>query len=189
MQRNRRNHRNRTMSSVGIVLLATAVATVVSCASPAPAAPPTTASPTSTGGTSNITELVNWSLPPLYGTIDLASGFRPDPFRVEVTAGGSRNLQSVGRMGYVAEAPDFDLNYSGGQYNLYIFVESQGADTVLLVCDPSGRYFYSDDRLGTRPAMHFSSPESGLYDIWVGTYGSQTTPATLAISEIRPSGW
>ncbi|HKK48666.1 MAG TPA: hypothetical protein VJ932_06185, partial [Alkalispirochaeta sp.] len=174
MQRNRRTHRNRTISSVGIVLLAAAMAMVVSCASPAPTAPPTTASPTSTGGTSDITELVDWSLPPLYGTIDLASGFRPDPFLVEVTAGGNRNLRNVGRVGYVAEAPDFDLNYSSGPYNLYIFVDTQGADTVLIVCDPSGRYFYSDDQIGTRPGMHFSNPESGLYDIWVGTYGSQT---------------
>lgn len=177
--------KRRVGTMIAVVLIAGGV-TLSSCATPAPVS---TTSSGSSGGGADISELVNWRLPPLYGTIDLESGFMPDPYTVEVVAGGSRNLQQVGRVGHVAEAPDFDLNYIGGQYNLYIFVESQGADTVLLVCGPEGRYFYSDDRLGTRPAMVFQSPKSGLYDIWVGSYGSNTTPATLAISEIRPPGW
>jgi hypothetical protein len=185
--------RKRFIDIIAAVVVIVVGATLSSCATSAPAtsgsSPSGGSAGKSSGGGSDITDLVDWSLPPAFGTVDLESGFIPDPYLVGLTAGGRQNLERVGRTGYVAEAPDYDLNYVSGSFNLYIFVESQGADTVLLVCDPSGRYFYSDDRIGTRPGIVFQDPESGLYDIWVGTYNPSNTSATLAISEIRPTGW
>jgi hypothetical protein len=184
--------RKRSMGIVATAVLLALGSLLSSCATTGAAPTPAAsagASGKSTGGGTDIAELVDWRLPPSFGTIELESGFIPDPHLIELIAGGRQNLQAVGRTGYVAEAPDYDLNYTSGAFNLYIFVQSQGDDTVLLVCDPSGRYFYSDDRLGTRPGVHFEGPESGLYDIWVGTYNSSNTSATLAISEIRPTGW
>lgn len=128
----------------------------------------------------------NWQAVPTYGSVSLDAGFLPDPHRVSVTAGGSYDLSFVGESGYVAQAPDYDLYYSAGGHGLYIYVESQGGDTVLLVRDPGGDWYYSDDAAGTRPGLAFSNPRSGLYDIWVGTYGGGLVSATLAISEI---GW
>jgi hypothetical protein len=54
------------------------------------------------------------------------------------------------------------------------------------VNDPSGNWHFSDDEIGSRPGIRFNNPESGLYDIWIGTFGSSMTSAELAISEV---GW
>lgn len=127
----------------------------------------------------------DWSLDPSYGSLDLSSGFTNDPRTVELIAGGDIDLDSIGYYGYVAEAPDLDLYYSAGGFSLYIYVTQQDSDTVLLVNDPSGNWHFSDDAMGTRPGIEFSNPESGLYSIWVGTWGSGMVDATVAISEIN----
>lgn len=128
------------------------------------------------------------SLDPRYGTVRLEGGFLPDPHTVEVTAGGSIEVD-VGACsyGFVANAPDVDFYYtvSGGR-DLYIYVEGS-EDTTLLINQPDGSWVCDDDgHTGTNPLVVFPKAAGGLYDIWVGTYGDELSDATLYISERDP---
>lgn len=128
------------------------------------------------------------SLEPTYGDVNLSAGFTPDPHMVELRAGGSLevNVSSCG-YGYVANAPDVDLYYdASGGGNLYIYVESDD-DTTLLINRPDGTWLCDDDGYGSlNPLVQVPKAASGLYDIWVGTYGDDLTDARLYISEVDP---
>jgi len=129
----------------------------------------------------------NYSLNPTYGTLNLAAGFRPDPQVVSLQSGGSINAQTLSAScrGFIANAPDVRLNYSAGQYQLFISADS-AADTTLVVNGPDGSWYCDDDggNNGLNPLIHFPNPTSGQYDIWVGTYGNASLqPAQLYISE------
>lgn len=128
----------------------------------------------------------DWQARPSFGDINLNTGFLPDPHVVNVTAGGQYALAACGFnwAGTVARAPDYDLYYSAGNYNLTIYVTS-AYDTVLLINAPDGTWYYSDDDGGgLNPSITFRRPQSGLYDIWIGTYGNQRgLPAQLFITE------
>lgn len=125
---------------------------------------------------------------PNFGTLNLRAGFTPDPQTVAVRSGGSLNAESLSSncRGFISNAPDVRLNYSAGSYPLILSVNS-GADTTIVVNAPDGSW-YCDDDGGTRgmnPALRFNNPQSGRYEIWVGTYGnSSTQPATLHVSEV-----
>lgn len=126
----------------------------------------------------------NWQLQPTYGTVNLTWNFQPDPYRQGVVAGGSIDLSKLGYYGYVADAPDFDLRYTAGEYRMTIRVENTSADTLLLVNAPDGSWHFNDDTDGLDPAITFNPPQSGLYDIWVGTYDGSYADATLVITEL-----
>ena len=128
----------------------------------------------------------DWSADPSFGSVELSAGFESDPHTVSSLAGGESDLSSLGYYGFVAEAPDYDLYYQAGGDELYIYVRNQSEDTVLLVNDPTGSWHFSDDENGLMPGIRFANPESGLYDIWVGTVGIDLAEAELAISE---AGW
>ncbi len=129
------------------------------------------------------------SLEPTYGDVSLDAGFMPDPHTVSLRAGGSLEVD-VGSCtyGYVANAPDVDFYYDANDTaQLYIYVESDD-DTTLLINRPDGSWMCDDDgHEGLNPLVHLEKPSSGLYNIWVGTYGDDLTDATLHISEINPS--
>lgn len=126
----------------------------------------------------------DWSEPPTFGEADLEWGFSPDPYVVELTAGGNADLSGIGYYGYVMDAPDFDLYYEAGDYQLTIKVEAK-ADTILLVSDPDGNWLFNDDTNGLNPAIILGNPDSGLYDIWVGTvYSDEMPTARLIITEM-----
>ena len=57
---------------------------------------------------------------------------------------------------------------------------------TLLVNAPDGSWYCNDDSNGLNPMVSWSSPRSGQYDIWIGTYGSGSgmASATLTISEL-----
>ncbi len=137
-------------------------------------------------------ELPDTSLSATVATIDLVSGFVPDPHTATLTAGGgsieASNLSdSDGTCaGTVNSAPDFSLNYSGaGSYPLTFSVKSTG-DTTLLINDANGTWFCDDDSAGNlNPRVTFTTPADGRYDIWVGTF-STTEQATLEITENTP---
>lgn len=137
-------------------------------------------------------QALEWEATPTYGTVNLNSGFQPDPYVTALTAGGSRSASEAGPncSGFVSGTPDLDLNYQAGQYKLSIFVES-AADTTLVVYDAAGNWHCNDDFStagGTNPGIQWSNPPSGNYNIWVGTYASGNLPeATLKISEASPS--
>jgi len=127
--------------------------------------------------------------PPTYGSVTLNSGFTPDPYTVSLQSGGSidaGNRIGGSCRGYVANAPDFRVSYSAGSTFPLIFSVNSGADTTLVINGPDGNWYCDDDGgNGYNPSVRFSSPRSGQYDVWVGTYASSSLQAaTLYVSEV-----
>lgn len=124
-----------------------------------------------------------------YGSVRLSSGFAPDPHSVTLTAGGSLDASGLGSpcTGSIARAPDYELTYSAGSLPLYI-TSTSSTDTTLVVNGPDGRWYCNDDTNGNNPLVTFNNPQSGTYDIWVGTFSGGTASATLAISELYSAG-
>lgn len=133
---------------------------------------------------------INWQAPATYETVRLTSGFPNDPYNVNVTAGGPISSQAelgAACPGYVASAPDVDLYWTAGSGSLPLVISATSqVDTTLVVRTPSGEWLCEDDGgfEGFNPGMRIDNPMSGLYDIWVGTYGTQPAPAVLSISEL-----
>ncbi len=125
-----------------------------------------------------------------FGHFILEEGFTPDPFEQGVTAGGGYDLAACGfdTVGWVALAPDFDLTYqTSGNAPLTIRIDSD-VDTILLVNDPDGEWWFDDDGAGDGfgAEIVIDEPGSGLYNIWVGTYAQASgIPATLVITEVE----
>jgi hypothetical protein len=125
------------------------------------------------------------SLKPTYGSVTLNAGFPRDPHVVKLEAGGEIKTNKGGFAHYVARAPDFSLNYNAGNFALTIYTESK-ADTTLLINLPDGTWIADDDSGGNLNALlKFNKPQSGRYDIWVGTIGKGTAPAVLKITELK----
>jgi serine protease Do len=134
-------------------------------------------------------QLPDWRAQPRYATLNLRAGFEPDPREVPVEAGGDREATGIGPdcAGWIDfSKPDVDLNYTSGQYPLYISVVA-GTDTTLVVNDSAGNWVCNDDLDGVNPGIVVPNPASGNYNIWVGTFerGSPQR-ATLRISEVPP---
>lgn len=130
----------------------------------------------------------NISATPTYGDVHLSGGFLPDPHVVELIAGGGVDVaRGSCTYGRVANAPDVDFYYEGNdRRTLYIFAVSE-SDTMLLINTPNGTWTCDDDSYGDLdPILVIRNAPSGLYNIWVGTYGTDTAPARLFISEIDP---
>lgn len=106
------------------------------------------------------------------------------PNSYNVTAGGNQALSNCGfnHVGYVISSPDFEFQLNGleayGRLNIRV---TGSCDTVLLVNDANANWYYSDDADGLHPAIDLMNPRSGVYDIWVGTYGQGTCGATLTL--------
>lgn len=131
--------------------------------------------------------------PPFFGTITLETDFQPDPYSVEMEAGGVNAAFGLAQEcnGFIAEEPDYALEFTAGRYPLYISASSN-TDTVLVVVNPDGELFCSDDYDAGQhfnPAVAFDKPVSGEYLIWVGTFEAHDgyPSATLYISEIEPT--
>lgn len=130
----------------------------------------------------------NAELQPKYGSVELKTGYLPDPHEKAVLAGGTTRTRAGGVAAYIADTPSYKLNYQAGdKYALTIFVTSD-SDTTLLVRMPNGKFVANDDAGGKfklNPALHFENPVSGRYDIWVGTFsiGSRGARAKLCITE------
>jgi hypothetical protein len=132
----------------------------------------------------------NFSLEPYYGRVTLQGGFMPDPQSWEVTAGGATATEvsnSQCSYGNVSARPDLNVSYQGnGSRTLYIYAVSAD-DTMLLVNLPNSSWRCDDDGYGDfDPIVVIPNARSGLYNIWVGTYGDEMANATLYISEIDP---
>ena len=125
---------------------------------------------------------------PSFGRVSLSSGFTPDPYVRNLTAGGSIRAQDrfSDCRGYIANAPDFSVNYTAGSLPLIFTVDSD-ADTTLVINGPDARWYCDDDGAESplNPLVRFSNPQSGRYDVWVGTYSRGAgVPATLFVSEL-----
>jgi hypothetical protein len=112
---------------------------------------------------------------PLYGAVDLAANFSPDPHVVEIVAGGPDAAETLasGCVGYLnAARPDYGVTYSGaGPYSLSWFAEGD-EDSTLIVQDPNGRWYCNDDYAsasGHNPGLVLDNPVDGYYRVWVGT--------------------
>ena len=129
----------------------------------------------------------NFRAEPIYGHVNLGAGFTPDPWVLELTAGGA-TLASELRLppacrGHInPDAPHVSLNYTAGRHPLQIYVHST-ADTTLIVNDPAGNWRCDDDSILLNPALRFAPAQSGQYDIWVGSIRPGLVRATLHITE------
>ena len=130
----------------------------------------------------------NTALRANYGEITLESGFTPDPRIISLRAGGDIAARRAGSRcnGFITNAPDVRLHYEAGNLPLIISVDA-GSDTTLVVNGPNGEFYCDDDSgEGTNPSVRLNNPDSGRYEIWVGTYSSgNSQPARLHISELR----
>ena len=144
----------------------------------------------SPGGGSGTGTGLDYSLPPNYGEVTLASGFTPDPASVSITSGGPVNVATLGLggacSGYATSAPDFELSYTSGSFSLLRFYFESSGDTTLIINGPTGQWYCVDDSFGTlNPTIDFQNPSSGVYDIWVGSYASgELIPGVLYITEV-----
>jgi hypothetical protein len=131
----------------------------------------------------------NWAMTPNYGEAQLDSGAFPDPFVLDLDAGGYIDMQ--GRLeacpGFITERPDYRVVFEPGDDAApLIFSANSDADTTLVINGPDGRWYCDDDSgvRGGNPMLMFEAPRGGQYDIWVGLYGEAgTRPARLVISE------
>lgn len=127
-----------------------------------------------------------------FGTVNLTTGFTPDPQVFSGTSGGAmaaQNMNSACR-GWISPTPDHLLVLNSAFSFLRVFVESS-ADTTLVVQLPNGQMLCNDDAYGNNPAVEQSwSP--GTYKIWIGSYQQgQNSQYTLKLTELRsqvPSG-
>jgi S1-C subfamily serine protease len=122
-------------------------------------------------------EGLNYELDPVYGATDLSAGFEPDPFTVEIQAGGDvdANYLNLGWecTGFATSQPTFRINWTGAVSNLRVFfiTSDPNADTTMLINDPEGRWYCDDDSLNTpQPSVDIPEPVEGQYDVWVGSY-------------------
>jgi hypothetical protein len=125
---------------------------------------------------------------PLAGSVELWAGFEPDPYRVQVMAGGPVPAGEVFEqcVGYIPDSPHFELSYQAGTDFPLIISASSMADTTLLIAAPNGEVYCDDDsgNIGLNPSVMFQTPMTGIYYIYVGTFGGDIQPASLSISEL-----
>jgi len=138
--------------------------------------------------TAGIATAQDFNAAPNYGTVNLNAGFTPDPQVINLQSGGNIDASTLSSScrGFITNAPDVRLNYSAGGYPLILSAAS-GADTTLVVNAPDGTWYCDDDSgvNGMNPMVRFNRPQSGRYEIWVGTYGgARLENAQLHISEL-----
>lgn len=124
---------------------------------------------------------------PVHGTVSLSANFQPDPHAVQVTAGGNFDASELpveGCVGFIETQPDYRVMYEAGSYPL-VFGAVSESDTTLVINAPDGSWHCDDDSWDDGdPLVGFRKPQSGQYDIWVGSYDSSERPeAMLAVSE------
>ena len=97
-----------------------------------------------------------------YGDKELKAGFEPDPFIVNVKAGGPILTDKGDVKQYVAKEPDFRLIYTAGNFPLFIRAKSK-TDTTLLVNLPDGTWLANDDSPddGLNPLIKINNPKVG----------------------------
>ena len=130
----------------------------------------------------------NASATPNFGSARLSAGFSPDPHTVRVVAGGSIDAYDetplpTACVGKISSAPDYRVTYSAGAFPL-VFRTVASEDTTLVINGPDGEWSCDDDSYGDGDAqVVFRKPQSGVYDVWVGTFGDSPVTASLRITE------
>ena len=100
----------------------------------------------------------------------------------EVYLTGCSSVPGVGHVAYTADLTLDFSNYSG--YQLTFRVES-ACDTTLLINTPSTNWIFDDDGGdGVSPYVTINNAESGVYDVWVGSFDDDYCSSTLVIETI-----
>jgi hypothetical protein len=144
------------------------------------------------GDGGEFTGALDTELEPNYGSVELPAGFEPDPQTLVMEAGGDIDVSAYlgpDCPGFVTAQPDFEVNYTGsfgGLLRFFFVADTDGDDTVMVINDPAGEWWCSDDSFGTfNPTIEFATALEGVYDIWVGTYTSgELLPGTLYATEL-----
>lgn len=124
---------------------------------------------------------------PSHGTFAVNTNFQPDPATYHGNAGGPIDMATAVTdcNGYVAAVPDFRVNYTAGTFPLRFYVDTADTDTTLAINAPDGNWYCNDDTVGLHPVVDFASPQSGQYDIYIGTYAQGQEPrVALYLTEI-----
>lgn len=122
-----------------------------------------------------------------FGGTTLRAGFSPDPHTVNLTAGGGVDAARLGSgcLGMVAEEPDYIVTYQSGSLPLIFGVDAD-RDTTLVVADQNDSVWCDDDGgdAPLNPRVRINNPRSNEYRVWVGTYSSGNSTATLYVTEL-----
>ncbi len=97
-------------------------------------------------------------------------------------AGGSVQASRHGGdcRGYVSFAPSFRVALDDAQPTRFM---AQGErDLTLVVRGPTGQWWCNDDHDGLNPMVEITSPTPGVYSIYVGTYGTDRSPANALVT-------
>jgi hypothetical protein len=125
------------------------------------------------------TNLLDATLSPNAGQVDLVEGFSPDPYTVPVTAGGEQYMGDIAYRcrGYSTTEPTYRLEWNGDTQSLrFYFVAEEEEDSTLVISDPNGNWLCDDDSYGDQqPLVEIRSPVSGTYAIWAGVYDEGVT--------------
>jgi hypothetical protein len=156
---------------------------------PPPTEPPTD-SPTSEPSPSM--PLLDFSKTSNYGSVELESGFLPDPHTKDLKSGGSIDASYLGDdcSGFVTSAPDYEVKYRAGERDLlrFYFVgeDRHSSDTTLIVNDPAGNWYCNSDSYDDIfPTVDFTDPAGGTYDVWIGSVEDDLNwKGTLFITEL-----
>jgi hypothetical protein len=108
----------------------------------------------------------------------------PDTYQTSAAGGAMVGSCGLPGSGFAAAQPNFTLYLSGMETygRLEIEVQSGNCDTTLLVRDAFGQWHFDDDSGGNlMPALNLANTAAlnGRVDVWVGTYGNETCPATV----------
>lgn len=132
----------------------------------------------------------DWRQDPASGVLRYDGDDLWNPKTHNVVAGGDQRLDDCGishastgerAVGYTAFEPDFELQYGGGDFQLELKVVS-ACDSTLLINTGAGNWYFDDDDLGNGDArICLTRPTTGVYDIWIGTYGNNTCDAQLIL--------
>jgi hypothetical protein len=109
--------------------------------------------------------------------------YGPDTYQTNAVGGAELSACGLPGSGYASATPNFSLFLSGMQDygRLEIEVDSS-CDTTLLVRDVFGQWHFDDDSGGNlTPTLNLTNMAAlnGRVDVWVGTYGNQTCPASV----------
>jgi len=138
---------------------------------------------------------LDYSLEPNYGEVELASGFVPDPYSLEMIAGGPVDVYAYDLgddcWGYATSSPDFRLYLTDASSGMRIFFVADGSDedTTLIINTPTGAWVCNDDYdSGYDPMVELAPAAAGQYDIWVGSFSEdEYVGGTLYITEVALS--
>lgn len=103
-------------------------------------------------------------------------------------AGGDRDLGDCPRLpghGWVARSADFTADLRPAPGDALVFEAFGTCDVVLLINTGNGNWYFDDDNGRSRGGdarIVLRQPSSGIYDVWVGTFGSRLCNASLGIT-------